>query len=113
MQRILSASVIVLGFALSTPSTHSILSAQTTPPLGSCNQVSGSTVTCSGDVQAGVLLDTTLGALEVKLSSDQIARLNTASEIPLGTPHEQINSSAATIAGGKPELLELPVIPAA
>src|SRR6186713_278363 len=32
MQRILSASVIVLGFALSTPSTHAILSAQTTPP---------------------------------------------------------------------------------
>ena len=34
------------------------VSAQTTPPLGSCDQVSGSTVTCSGDVQTGVLLDT-------------------------------------------------------
>lgn len=31
----------------------------------------------------------------------------------MGTPHEQINGSAATIAGGKPERLEVPVIPAA
>ena len=58
-------------------------------------------------------LDAPLGALDVKLSSDQIARLDRASAVPLGTPHEQINSSAATIAGGKPELLEMPVIPAA
>jgi aryl-alcohol dehydrogenase-like predicted oxidoreductase len=58
-------------------------------------------------------LDATLGALEVKLSSDQIARLDAASAIPLGTPYEQINGSAARIAGGKPELLEVPVIPAA
>jgi aryl-alcohol dehydrogenase-like predicted oxidoreductase len=58
-------------------------------------------------------LDTTLGALDVKLSSDQIARLDAASAIPLGTPYEQINGSAARIAGGKPELLEVPVIPAA
>jgi aryl-alcohol dehydrogenase-like predicted oxidoreductase len=58
-------------------------------------------------------LDTTLGALDVQLSSDQIARLDAASAIPLGTPNEQINGSAARIAGGKPELLEVPVIPAA
>jgi len=58
-------------------------------------------------------LDGTLGALEVKLSSEQIARLDGASAIPLGTPHEQINDSTPRIAGGKPELLEVPVIPAA
>jgi aryl-alcohol dehydrogenase-like predicted oxidoreductase len=58
-------------------------------------------------------LDATLGALDVKLSADQIARLDTASATALGTPHEQINSSAAAIAGGKPDLLVSPVIPAA
>jgi hypothetical protein len=47
----------------------------------------------------------------VKLSPDQIARLDTASAIPLGTPHEQIHGSAPAIAGGKPELLEVPSIP--
>lgn len=56
-------------------------------------------------------LDTTLGALAVQLSPDQITRLDEASAIPLGTPHEQINGSAAAMAGGKPELLELPTIP--
>ncbi|MGH8731932.1 MAG: hypothetical protein ACREVF_09490 [Burkholderiales bacterium] len=49
----------------------------------------------------------------MKLSPDQIARLDTASAIPLGTPHEQINGSAASMAGGKPELLDLPSIPVA
>ena len=58
-------------------------------------------------------LDATLGALDLKLSSDQIARLDAASAIPLGTPYEQINGSAPRIAGGKPELLDVPVIPAA
>jgi len=58
-------------------------------------------------------LDTTLGALAVKLSSDQVARLDAVSEIPLGTPHEQIAGSAPAMAGGKPELLEPPLIPVA
>jgi aryl-alcohol dehydrogenase-like predicted oxidoreductase len=58
-------------------------------------------------------LDATLGAIDVTLSEEQIARLNKVSAIPLGTPHEQINGSAPAIAGGKPELLEVPVIPAA
>jgi hypothetical protein len=49
----------------------------------------------------------------VKLSSDQVARLDAVSAIPLGTPHEQIAGSASAMAGGKPELLEVPVIPAA
>ncbi len=47
------------------------------------------------------------GAVDVKLSAAQIARLDSASAIPMGTPHEQINGSAATIAGGKSELLDL------
>jgi len=51
-------------------------------------------------------LDATLGALEVKLSSEQVARLDAVSAIPLGTPHEQIAGSASAMAGGKPELLE-------
>jgi aryl-alcohol dehydrogenase-like predicted oxidoreductase len=58
-------------------------------------------------------LDGTLGALDVKLSSDHTSRLDAPSAIPLGTPHEQINGSAAAIAGGKPELLDLPSIPVA
>ncbi|HEV8646351.1 MAG TPA: aldo/keto reductase [Burkholderiales bacterium] len=58
-------------------------------------------------------LDDTLGALNVKLSPDQIARLDTASGIALGTPHEQIKGSAPAMAGGKPELLDLPSIPVA
>jgi aryl-alcohol dehydrogenase-like predicted oxidoreductase len=58
-------------------------------------------------------LDATLGALDVKLSSEQVARLDVVSAIPLGTPHEQINGSVPAMAGGKPELLEVPVIPAA
>lgn len=58
-------------------------------------------------------LDGTLGALDVKLSPEQIARLDGASAVALGTPQQQINDSAARIAGGKPELLEVPVIPAA
>ncbi len=55
-------------------------------------------------------LDVTLGALDVTLSQEQITRLDVASVIPLGTPHEQINRSAAAMAGGKPELLDLPSI---
>jgi aryl-alcohol dehydrogenase-like predicted oxidoreductase len=58
-------------------------------------------------------LDATLGAVDVTLSEEQIARLDAASAVPLGTPHEQIKGSAAAIAGGKPELLDLPSIPVA
>jgi aryl-alcohol dehydrogenase-like predicted oxidoreductase len=55
----------------------------------------------------------TLGALDVTLSSEQIARLDAMSAITLGTPHQQINGSAARTAGGKPELLDRPSIPVA
>ena len=54
-----------------------------------------------------------LSALEVNLSREQIGRLDEASQIALGTPHEQTHGSAAAIAGGKPELLEPRVIPVA
>jgi aryl-alcohol dehydrogenase-like predicted oxidoreductase len=53
----------------------------------------------------------TLGALEMKLSSDQMERLDALSAIPLGTPHEQINGSVSRIAGGTPELLDAPAVP--
>ena len=58
-------------------------------------------------------LEPTLRALDVKLSSDQVARLDAAIAISLGTPHEQIDSSTPAIAGGKPELLELRGTPVA
>lgn len=58
-------------------------------------------------------LDGTLGALDLALSEDQIARLDALSAVPLGTPHEQTAGSAAAIAGGKPELLDLPAVPVA
>jgi hypothetical protein len=29
----------------------------------------------------------------------------------LGTPHEQIEGSKATIAGGRPDVLQVPIIP--
>ena len=54
----------------------------------------------------------TLGAVEVTLSTEQIARLDETSQIPLGTPHEQIRDSIAAIAGGNSEALQLRVIPA-
>jgi aryl-alcohol dehydrogenase-like predicted oxidoreductase len=58
-------------------------------------------------------LDGTLGAFQVTLSQEQITRLDAASAVPLGTPHEQISGSAAAIAGGKHELPDLPAIPVA
>jgi aryl-alcohol dehydrogenase-like predicted oxidoreductase len=54
-----------------------------------------------------------LKALEITLSLEQIARLDERSQIALGTPHEQIHSSAAATTGGKPELLQARIIPVA
>jgi len=54
-----------------------------------------------------------LRALNVTLSQQQIARLDEASAIPLGTPHDQINGSAAAMAGNKPESLDMPPVPVA
>jgi aryl-alcohol dehydrogenase-like predicted oxidoreductase len=57
-------------------------------------------------------LDGTLGALQLKLSAGQIARLDAASAIALGAPYEVNAQTAGRIAGGQPELLlssKLPV----
>jgi aryl-alcohol dehydrogenase-like predicted oxidoreductase len=46
-------------------------------------------------------LNATLGALEVVLSENQISRLDVASAVGLGVPHEQIQSSTKNLAGGQ------------
>ncbi len=58
-------------------------------------------------------LDGTLGALDVKLTAEQVARLDAASAVPLGAPYEAIAKSAAGIAGGKPDLLQARKVPVA
>jgi aryl-alcohol dehydrogenase-like predicted oxidoreductase len=50
-------------------------------------------------------LDGTLGALALKLSDAQYARLSAASAVPLGAPYESAAGAASGIAGGQPELL--------
>lgn len=45
-------------------------------------------------------LDATLGALNVALSANQVERLEVASAVSLGVPHEQINSSFKSVSGG-------------
>lgn len=45
-------------------------------------------------------LNATLGSLEVVLSESQISRLEAASAVALGVPHEQIQSSAKNLAAG-------------
>jgi MFS family permease len=58
-------------------------------------------------------LDATLGALDVTLTPEQIARLDAASEIPLGVPHTMIKENAARVAGGKLDRVDVPAIPVA
>ena len=50
-------------------------------------------------------LDGTLGALTLKLSDEQYARLTAVSAVQLGAPYESAAASASGIAGGQPELL--------
>lgn len=45
-------------------------------------------------------LNATLGALNVVLTQNQVERLDFASAVSLGVPHEQINSSFKSISGG-------------
>ena len=52
-----------------------------------------------------------LSALDLALTQEQIMRLDEASAVSLGTPHEQIQGSGADIAGGSPELLDPPIVP--
>ncbi|AKT39470.1 aldo/keto reductase [Chondromyces crocatus] len=48
-------------------------------------------------------LDATLGATTVKLSEEQVARLDAPSAVPLGVPHEQVASTAPRVLGGQPD----------
>lgn len=56
-------------------------------------------------------LDATLGALNLTLSDAQVARLDTASAIPLGVPHEQLAQSYPRFTGGKGDLIDRPAVP--
>jgi aryl-alcohol dehydrogenase-like predicted oxidoreductase len=56
-------------------------------------------------------LDDYLAALEVRLDDDQYRRLNEASQIPLGQPHDLNNSRRAPLLGGSD--FEPPVVPVA
>jgi aryl-alcohol dehydrogenase-like predicted oxidoreductase len=60
-------------------------------------------------------LDDNLAALSVTLSDSQVRRLDQASVVPLGFPHELLASdrNAKRIAGGKPDLIDIPRVPAA
>ncbi|VVN92737.1 aldo/keto reductase [Pseudomonas fluorescens] len=54
-------------------------------------------------------LDATLGALEVQLSAEQLARLDGGSAVAMGVPHETIAGSIGRYSGT--EVLDLSVIP--
>jgi aryl-alcohol dehydrogenase-like predicted oxidoreductase len=49
-----------------------------------------------------------LACVNVMLSEDQIDRLETTSAITLGSPHDVVAASAASLSGGKPECVDLP-----
>jgi aryl-alcohol dehydrogenase-like predicted oxidoreductase len=53
-------------------------------------------------------LEDNLGAVAVALTPEQIHRLDAASAIPLGFPHEVVSASAGSLAGGKLELIDFP-----
>jgi aryl-alcohol dehydrogenase-like predicted oxidoreductase len=55
-------------------------------------------------------LSDNIAALDVVLSADQMDRLNNASAVPLGFPHEMLKNSASTLAGGKLGLTEKPAL---
>ncbi|KIH82617.1 aldo/keto reductase [Pseudomonas batumici] len=54
-------------------------------------------------------LDGTLGALQLSLGSEHLARLDEVSAVTLGVPHEMIAGSAARYRGS--ETFDLPIIP--
>ena len=53
-------------------------------------------------------LSDNLASLEVRLSAEHVQRLDAASAIPLGFPHEVVAGSATSLAGGKLELIDWP-----
>jgi aryl-alcohol dehydrogenase-like predicted oxidoreductase len=56
-------------------------------------------------------LDGTLGALDLKLTDDQVARLDAASAVPLGVPHDQLAQNYPRYTGGKGDLIDRPAVP--
>jgi aryl-alcohol dehydrogenase-like predicted oxidoreductase len=57
-------------------------------------------------------LDATLGALQLAPSAEQLARLEAASTVAPGTPHEQIAGQLPAVLGGHPDF-RMPTIPVA
>ncbi len=51
-----------------------------------------------------------LAALDVKLSEEQVRRLDDASAISLGFPHDVVSQSRNTLAGAKADLIDWPTI---
>jgi aryl-alcohol dehydrogenase-like predicted oxidoreductase len=60
-------------------------------------------------------LDDNLAAVSVRLSADQICRLDEVSAVPLGFPHEMLADprNRQRLAGGKLDLVEVPAAPVA
>ncbi|MNL69717.1 hypothetical protein D3C87_1946140 [compost metagenome] len=56
-------------------------------------------------------LDATLGALEVRLSAEQVLRLDGVSDVAMGVPLESIAGSMTRFTGA--QTLDLPIIPVA
>jgi len=55
--------------------------------------------------------DGTLGALDLVLTGDQIARLDAVSAVPLGVPHEQLAQNVARYTGGRNDLIDRSPLP--
>jgi aryl-alcohol dehydrogenase-like predicted oxidoreductase len=55
-------------------------------------------------------LSDNLGALDVKLTDEQVRRLDDASAIPLGFPHDVVARSRDTLAGAKADLIDWPAV---
>lgn len=55
-------------------------------------------------------LSDNLAALDVKLTQDQVRRLDDASAIPLGFPHDVVSRSRETLAGAKADLIDWPTV---
>lgn len=58
-------------------------------------------------------LDDTLGALDLDLSDDQVARLDAASAVVMGVPHDVLRDTNPKMYGGKLEAMHLPKLPVA
>ncbi|MEU5076843.1 aldo/keto reductase [Streptomyces asoensis] len=58
-------------------------------------------------------LDSYLGALDVRLTDEQYARLAEVSAVPLGVPHEGIAAGPERLQGGAADRVTAPVVPVA